>query len=186
MYRVCVLYSCDFQKTLGHGTLRLWSRQPVQVRAKILPSRKRWKPRPHMFRPHACSEDAEILFHFWKRDHLGRKSTDDLFNIGDPGREKDRRVGDGLDVAFRNWQRSARVITTISRISLSCSSVWRPPIPSRSGAEPSGEPKFEDVAGNGDTGTGLSDAWSRRAMKAGGNQQNWVVDTWTRQNQKSS
>ena len=50
--------------------------------------------------PHACCERAEILFHFCECGHLDSKGIDDLFNIGNPGCEKDHRVGDGLDVAF--------------------------------------------------------------------------------------
>ena len=45
--RVCVLYSFLLQMTVGHGTPWVWSHQPVQVRAKILPSRKRLKLRLH-------------------------------------------------------------------------------------------------------------------------------------------
>ena len=55
---------------------------------------------------------------------------------------------------------------------------------SRSGAEPLGEPKFEEGSCMSHGGTGLSDASSTCSMSTGGKQQHWVVDTWTRQNPK--
>ena len=61
--------------------------------------------------------------------------------------------------------------------------VRRPPTPSRSGREPLGEPKFEEEAGGGDIGTFVPSL--TRAMRKAGKLQNWVVDTWTRQNQKA-
>ena len=60
----------------------------------------------------------------------------------------------------------------------------RYPVPSRSGREPSGEPIFEEEAGNGDTGISVPSL--ARAITKDGKRQNWVVDTWTKQNQKSS
>ena len=60
----------------------------------------------------------------------------------------------------------------------------RIPVPSKSGREPLGEPIFEEEAGNGDTGTSVPSL--TRAMRKGGKLQNWVADTWTRQNQKNS
>ena len=60
----------------------------------------------------------------------------------------------------------------------------RYPVPSRSGREPSGEPIFEEEAGNGDTGISVPPL--ARAMTKEGKIQNCVVDTWTQQNQKSS
>ena len=63
------------------------------------------------------------------------------------------------------------------------------PIVSRSGAEPSGEPKFEEIGCNGEPGKGLcigSSLDRAVAMKTDGKHRSRVVDTWTRQNQKSS
>ena len=73
----------------------------------------------------------------------------------------------------------ARMASILSSIELAEGTL----ILSRSGAEPSGEPKFEEVAGKGEKGT--LDPSSTHAMRSGGKQQNWVVDTWTRQSQKS-
>ena len=73
-----------------------------------------------------------------------------------------------------------------TNISLIFSSIVlaRYPVPSSSGREPFEEPKFEEKAGNGDTGTPVPSF--TRAMRQDGKLQNWVVDTWTRQNQKRS
>ena len=73
-----------------------------------------------------------------------------------------------------------------TNISLIFSSIVlaRYPVPSRSGREPLGEPIFEEEVGNGETGTSVPSL--ARAKRIGGKQQNWVVDTWTRQNQKRS
>ena len=70
-----------------------------------------------------------------------------------------------------------------TNISLIFSSIVlaRYPVPSRSGREPLGEPIFEEEAGKGETGTSVPSL--ARAMRTGGKPQNWVVDTWTRQNQ---
>ena len=75
---------------------------------------------------------------------------------------------------------------TCMNISLIFSSITqaRYPVPSRSGREPVGEPIFEEEAGTGDTGTSVPSL--TRAMRKGEKLRNWVVDTWTRQNQKSS
>ena len=67
--------------------------------------------------------------------------------------------------------------------------VGRAPTLSRSGTQQSGDTRFEERSCNGELGTFPCSAslnGRRLATKAGGNQQNWVVDTWTRQNQKSS
>ena len=42
----------------------------------------------------------------------------------------------------------------------------------------------EEEAGNGDTGISVPSL--ARAMTKDGKLQNWVVDTWTKQNQRSS
>ena len=65
---------------------------------------------------------------------------------------------------------------------MNCASYEWWAIPSRSGPEPLGEPKFEEVAGERDTST--FDPSAPRAMRTDGKQQNWVVDTWTSQKQK--
>ena len=41
------------------------------------------------------------MFHFRERGHLGRRSIDDLFNVGNTECKKNYRVGDGLDVVFK-------------------------------------------------------------------------------------
>ena len=43
---------------------------------------------------------------------------------------------------------------------------------------------FEEEASNGETGTSVPSL--ARAMRTSGKQQNWVADTWTKQNQKRS
>ena len=75
---------------------------------------------------------------------------------------------------------------TCTNISLIFSSIVlvRYPAPSRSGREPLGEPKFEEEASNGETGTSVPSL--ARAMRTSGKQENWVADTWTKQNQKRS
>ena len=50
--------------------------------------------------------------------------------------------------------------------------------------KPLGEPIFEEEAGTGETGASVPSL--TRAMKKNEKIQNWVIDTWTRQNQKSS
>ena len=45
-----------------------------------LPTKKRLNQKLLMFRP--CSEGADIVFHLCRWDHLCRKGTDDLFDIG--------------------------------------------------------------------------------------------------------
>ena len=88
-------------------------------------------------------------------------------------------VTDGPDLIFKIGK-SRTSGPNISRNSLNCASYERWHTPSRSALAPLGEPKFEEVAGKTDTGT--VDASSTHAMKAGGKQQNWVVDTRSRQN----
>ena len=92
-------------------------------------------------------------------------------------------VTDGPDMIFKIGK-SRTSGPNISRNSLKCASCERWHTPSRSAPEPLGEPKIEEVAGKTDTGT--VDASSTHAMKAGVKQQNWVEDTRSRQNQKSS
>ena len=74
---------------------------------------------------------------------------------------------------------------TCTNISLIFSSIVlaQYPVPSRSGREPLGEPIFEEEAGNGETGTSVP---SLACHEKNGKQQNWVVDTWTKLNQKRS
>ena len=80
-----------------------------------------------------------------------------------------------------NW---ANLLVSMASIFSSIVLVGRPPTPSNSGREPLREPIFEEEAGNGDTGTSVPSL--ARDMRKDGKLQNWVVDTWTRQNQKSS
>ena len=68
-------------------------------------------------------------------------------------------------------------------MSLIFSSIVQARNPVRSGREPLGEPTFEEEAGNGDVGTIVPSI--AHTMRKDGKLQNWVVDTWTRQNQKS-
>ena len=58
------------------------------------------------------------------------------------------------------------------------------PVPSRSGREPLGEPIFEEEASKGETSTSVPSL--ARAMRTSVKPQNWVVDTWTKRNQKRS
>ena len=61
---------------------------------------------------YACREGDDVLFHFCECGHLGRKGTNDLFNDGNPGCEKDTRSWRWSGCGFRNWQHSVRVVTT--------------------------------------------------------------------------
>ena len=86
---------------------------------------------------------------------------------------------DMLSMSSGNFAICTNILWIFSSIVLA-----RYPVPSRSGREPLGEPVFEEEEGNGETGTSVPSL--ARAMRTGGKQQNWVVDTWTRQKQKRS
>ena len=137
------------QMILGYRTLRLWSHQSVQVRVTTLPSQKRLKQKLHFCfdLAHVCSEGdilcerADTLFHLcqrepsWKKEHCRSVRHQYSRKWGHPRRHW---------WSWRDFQNLWSPRTSgpnISRSPLNCASHERWPTPSRSGPEPSGEPK---------------------------------------------